>query len=190
MIYLIGGVPRAGKSAIAKALLTIGAIPYLGVDYIKMAFAKSMPDLGVNPVGDDARTARQLWPFVEAMIITMIENSQDYTLEAVYILPEYAQALVRTHPDSIRTCFVGFELVETNHKVRELKEHRGEGDDWLRNADGDELIRFVNRAKKQSGSLRLQCEALGLRYFDNSSNFQQTVDDVATYLLSRYSDDP
>ena len=162
----------------------------MGIDYIKMGFAKTMPDLGIDPEGDDSRTANQLWPFVEAMINTMIENGQHYTLEGIYVLPEYADSVMRIHADSVRACFVGFERIETNRKVREIKAHRGEGDDWLYNANDDELVGFVNRAKKLSSSLRTKCETLGLRYFDNSNDFQRTIDDVVAYFLRRHRDSP
>jgi len=190
MIYMIGGAPRAGKSRIASAVLRAGGIPYLNVDYIKMAFARSMPDLGVDPSGDNARTARLLWPFVEAMIMTMIENGQSYTLEAIYILPSHVEALQTSHGDAVRACFVGFELADTDDKVREIEAHRGEGDDWLRDADRDQLVGFVERAKAESSSLRLQCEKLGLQYFETSSNFQRTIDAAAAHLLEGWSESP
>ncbi len=188
MIYLIGGVARAGKSTTTSALLSTGGIPYLGIDYVKMAFAKSMPTLGIDPEGDDSLTARQLWPFVKAMIETMIENGQDYAFEGVYLLPDDVDSLFRTHTDSVRACFLGFEHVDTNHKVREIKAHRGEGDDWLYDADDDELTRFVNHEKKLSCSLRTRCEELGLRYFENSNDFQQSIDDAVAYLLGQNGD--
>ncbi len=188
MIYLIGGVPRSGKSAIANALLRTGGIPYLGVDYIKMAFARAMPDVGIDPEGDDSHTAKQLWPFVEAMINTMIENDQHYALEGVYILPENADSMIRVHAESIRACFVGYERIETDTKLQDIKAHRGEGDDWLCGATEDELITFVNQAKNLSASLRTRCETRGLQYFENSAEFEQTIDDAVAYLLSAQRD--
>jgi hypothetical protein len=50
---------------------------------------------------------------------------------------------------------VGFEHIETNRKVNELEAHRGKGGAWLVGASGDELSRFVDRAKRLSGSLRI-----------------------------------
>lgn len=184
MIYLIGGVPRSGKSTIANALLEAGGIPYLGIDYIKMAFAKSMPEVGIDPDEDDARTAKQLWPFVEAMIHTMIENNQTYALEGVYIEPENAASLVQSHRDSIRACFVGFEEIDVNRKVRDIKAHRGVADDWLYDASDAELVSFVSDAKILSASLRSRCESLGLHYFENSNHYRRTIDGVVDYLLS------
>ncbi len=116
MLYLIGGVARAGKSTIARAMLTEAGVPYLGVDYIKMAFAKAMPDIGIDPNNNDLHTARQLWSFVEAMGEAMIENDQDYTLEAAYILPEYVDSLLKARGNLVRACFVGFERIETSRK--------------------------------------------------------------------------
>ena len=154
MLYLIGGASRAGKSAIAKAILTAAGVPYLSVDYIKMAFAKAMPDVGIDPNSNDLlHTARQLWPFVEAMADTMIENDQDYTLEATYILPEYVDSMLRTHGNLVRACFVGFERIETSRKIQQIKAYRGQGDDWLYSADDDALAAFVEYAKDLSSTL-------------------------------------
>lgn len=32
-------------------------VPYLGIDYIKMAFSKATPQLGIDPEADDRDTA-------------------------------------------------------------------------------------------------------------------------------------
>ncbi len=184
MLYLIGGAARAGKSTIARAMLTEAGVPYLGVDYIKMAFAKAMPDIGIDPNNNDLHTARQLWSFVEAMGEAMIENDQDYTLEAAYILPEYVDSLLKARGNLVRACFVGFERIETSRKIEQIKAYRGQGDDWLYSYDDDALANFVNRSKDLSSTLRAECETLGLRYFDGSDDFHQTVNDAVAYLLN------
>ncbi len=157
-------------------------VPYLGIDYIKMAFSKAMPQLGIDPEADDRDTARRLWPFVEAMAKTMIENDQDYTLEGAYILPKYADMLSRADENLVRSCFIGFAGIETDRKVSEIKKYRGIGDDWLQDASDAELTAFVNHAKDASCVLRANCEALGLAYFDNANDFQRTIGDVVAYL--------
>ena len=65
-------------------------------------------------------------------------------------------ALSRAHAASIRSCFVGFEHIETNRKVNELEAHRGKGGDWLVGASGDELSRFVDTG---AGAIGDDCPA-------------------------------
>ena len=182
MLYLIGGVARAGKSTAAESFMRTAGVSCLGVDYIKMAFSKAMPELGIHPEADDRDTARELWPFVEAMATTMIENDQDYTFEGAYILPEHAVMLSRAAQNLVRSCFIGFAGIETDRKVSQIKKYRGIGDDWLQEASDAELTAFVHRAKEASRVLRTRCAALGLAYFDNANDFQSTIDDVVAYL--------
>jgi hypothetical protein len=155
-----------------------------------MAFARGMPELKVDPDADDTHTARQLWPFVESMLRTTIEDEQPYALEGVSVLPEHVASLSRSQPESVRSCIVGFGRIETCRNIEDIRALHCNGDDSLRDASDDELAEFVERVKNRSATLPVECEILGLRYFEYSTDFERTIEDMVGYLIEGQSDGP
>lgn len=93
MIYLVGGVARAGKSKLARRLLVERGVPYLHLDLLMMGFARGLPELGVDPETSAIERGRKLWPVVRAMATMALEDRVDYLFEGDLLLPEHAAEL-------------------------------------------------------------------------------------------------
>lgn len=183
MLYLLGGSPRAGKSTIGKRFTSETGISYFGLDYLKMGIARGMPEFGLDPNAGDMVIARQLWPVVRGMAMTCVENSETCLLEGTYLLPEYISELQEMYGDKIRACCVGYADVDTMEKVRQIRDFwavSGEGD-WS-SEDDEEAIRKVEFLKRFSMDIRKACEKYGLTYFENSSDYWKTVDQVVRFF--------
>jgi hypothetical protein len=86
MLYIVGGASRAGKSTVARRLLTQHQIPYLPTDMIMMGLAQGMPELGIDPDQSQLVRGEQLWPVLRAMAGNSIANNTDYLLEGDVLL--------------------------------------------------------------------------------------------------------
>ena len=67
IIYLVGGAPRVGKSALAQRLLAADGIPRLPTDVIRTVVRRVAPDVDAadqDPV-DAAALAEVMYPHIE-----------------------------------------------------------------------------------------------------------------------------
>ena len=83
MIVLIAGTTHTGKTALAQRLLEKYKFPYLSLDHLKMGLVRSgKTDISVH---DDEKLTPYLWPIVNEIVKTAIENGQNLIIEGCYI---------------------------------------------------------------------------------------------------------
>ena len=80
MILLISGASHTGKTALAQKLLERYHYPYQSIDHLKMGLIRS-GQTSLTPMDDDKLTD-YLWPIVQEMIKTAVENGQNLIIEA------------------------------------------------------------------------------------------------------------
>ncbi|HEC1775349.1 TPA: adenylate kinase, partial [Campylobacter lari] len=84
MIFLIGGESHTGKTLLAQKLLEKFSYPYLSLDHLKMGLIKGMKDFPFK-VDEDEKIAEFLFPIVDGIIQTCIENKQNLIIEGIYL---------------------------------------------------------------------------------------------------------
>ena len=90
MIFIISGIAKAGKTYLSKLIVEQYHLSCFSTDYLMMSLARGNPSLGINPNSSDITVSKQLRPYLEGMIVTMIENNIDYLIEGVHIQPDFA----------------------------------------------------------------------------------------------------
>ncbi|EFO9190394.1 hypothetical protein HL738_000841 [Campylobacter lari] len=75
MIFLIGGESHTGKTLLAQKLLEKYFYSYLSLDHLKMGLIKGMKDCPFK-VYEDEKISEYLFPIIESIIQTCLENSQ------------------------------------------------------------------------------------------------------------------
>jgi len=98
MLYIIGGAARAGKSIIARRLVSECEVPYFNLDFLMMGLAKGLSDSGVNPEASSSEVAAKIWPIVRAMAINILEVGIDYLIEGDTIEPRQVKELSLLFP--------------------------------------------------------------------------------------------
>lgn len=83
MVMIITGASHTGKTLLAQRMLEKYRIPYLSIDHLKMGLIRS-GNTSLTPEDDDEMTA-YIWPIVQEMIKTAIENKQSLIVEGCYI---------------------------------------------------------------------------------------------------------
>ena len=81
-----------------------------------------------------------------------------------------------------RACFVGYLNIEPRQKLAEIRRHSGHPNDWLNEHSDEEVLDLVEENIQFSRYLSEECDRLGFRYFDCSTDFEGTVEAVVTYL--------
>lgn len=91
MIILIAGSSHTGKTLLAQRLLEKYRWPYLSIDHLKMGLIRS-GQTALTPE-DDRELTVYLWPIVQEMVKTAIENKQNLIVEGVYIPHNWREGL-------------------------------------------------------------------------------------------------
>ena len=89
MVILIGGASCTGKTLLAQKLLERYKVPYISIDHIIMGLIRGSSYCDFSATDSDDELTNKLWPIVQGMIMTNIENRQHIIIEGCYIPPGY-----------------------------------------------------------------------------------------------------
>lgn len=85
MVILIGGVSCTGKTTMAQRLLETYHITYLSIDHVKMGIIRGSRYCDFSAEDPEDEVTDKLWPIVEGIIKTNIENDQNIIIEGCYL---------------------------------------------------------------------------------------------------------
>ncbi len=184
MLYIIGGAPRAGKSILARRMLEEQKVAYFPTDTLMMGLATTLPLLGLKPSDSPSTRAPIMWPILRAMALKILENGEDYLLEGDVLMPAHVVELRARFGSAVRSCFLGYERVDSVTKVNDIRRHAAGNADWTNECDDTHLLRIVEEFKSLSTQLRIRCAKFQIAYFDGSANLLAAVDQAAAHLRS------
>jgi 2-phosphoglycerate kinase len=185
MLYLIGGASRSGKTTTAKKMMKEAGIPYFSLDYLMMGIANGVPELGVQPTEGDFLTGQRLWKIVEPLMTAMVENGIDYTVEGVQLLPAFVAQFQHKFAGDVRCCFIGQAELDVTAVV-EMKLHSSATEnDGFKDLNPNEALAEMKRIQADSARYKEECEMNHLPYFESSSDFHRTLDQVVAYLINK-----
>ena len=124
-----------------------------------------------------------MWPLLRAIAENVLESDSDYVFEGDMIAPHQAAELLSIGGDRVRSCFVGYGAIESRQKLAEIRQHTGFPNDWLNEHADEYVLEVIEYGIRFSRQLSEQCASLGLKYFDGSADFAETVDAAVAYLL-------
>ncbi len=182
MLYIIGGAPRAGKSILARRMLDQCKVAYFPTDTLMMALATALPQLGLKPSDSPSMRAPKMWPILRGMAVKILENGEDYLLEGDVLMPVHTAQLRERFGSAVRSCFLGYETVDSVAKVHDIRRHAAANQDWTNECDDAHLLRIVEEFKSLSTELRTECAKYDLAYFDGSADHSAAVEQAAAYL--------
>ncbi len=185
MIVLIGGASCTGKTLLAQRLLERTHLPYLSLDHLKMGWIRGLPGCPFTATDPVETIAAALWPVVQGMLQTAVENCQHLIVEGCYLLPRIVAAL----PDEVGaetvTCFVGFSQ-------EYLRAHFTDGVIAHRNAieargEGEE--RPLEAFLREHQAFRDECRQFGLPYAEIAEEYEwemtAVLDDLTAAVEAR-----
>lgn len=161
----------------AQKLLETYHIPYFSIDHLKMGIFKTNPDCGFLPTDDNDHIGEILWPILEKMIITIIENKQHMIVEGCYFLPHLVKKLEAAYPAEVISVFLGFSnrYIQNNFETkilanREIIESRG--------LEDREMQQFI----KEHTLFRQICLQEKVHYFEIDQDYETEIADVYRYI--------
>lgn len=190
---LVAGVPRSGKSTIARAISRGPGFSYFPVDALVSSLGKLHPEVGITHLTDNPQTvSRALSPLVVELHTHLNYERLDVVLDAYQCFPTDVDAAIRSagrhvvaHPtdwqkaqrdtaDTIGVVFVGYPSATVREKVAQIRRHAQPGD-WSEDVDDASLGAIVERFVAESRLMATQCDALGWHFVDTYHDFDLAV---------------
>jgi hypothetical protein len=184
MLYIIGGVPLAGKSTVRKKLLERYHISGIGLETLLGMVGRVMPEHKVGIDDDQSEQNEKIWPWVQAFIEERKSSSNEYfVLEADYLTPE---ALITYKDDpNCKICFMLYADSSLEDKFFNIRNLNSYTFDWAKSLSDGDLKSHIQEYIERSQRYKKMCQLMGFEYFDTSENFEAVVEEAVQYLIGR-----
>lgn len=181
MVILIGGISCTGKTLLAQNLLELYKVPYLSIDHLKMGLFRGQNNCDFTPEDDNQYIGKKLWPILEGIIKTNIENNQNIIIEGCYLLPYLVDSLDAKYLKQVISIYIGFSkfYIENNFLSKiigfnSVIENRGEEE------------RPMEQFIKEHEELRMLCHKYSANYFEISDSYHMVILDGATVSIGNH----
>lgn len=183
MIYLIGGVPRIGKSTLANLLLEKDKIAYVDADWIIHMLMCAAPQVGVKTYTDFnlhefKNKADNFYPFLYQFIKHNQPVVDKYAIEGDSFFPEHVAKLQKEF--SVRTCFLG----TSNLEPKILLNNPSKNDWWIKKMSPQKLTDLCKWIVEMSKFIEKECNLHDIAYFDLAQNHREQIQKARQYLLN------
>ena len=184
-LYLVGGAPRVGKSALAQQLLAAEGIPWLPTDVVRTTLRRVLPELDsvdTDPV-DAARLAEVMYPHIEVAAEVCVEEAERFLIEGFELATTYPARLGNAIGGiTVRACFLGHSTFSAD----DLAAYRGPKPQHEAEASQVELDEAAAWIRQRSIQLTQECRTAGLPYVDvGRVGFQAAMKQARRHLLGR-----
>jgi len=185
VLYLVGGPPRVGKSALAQQLQKSEGIPWLPTDVVRTVLRHVLPELDAadrDPV-DAARLAEVMYPHIAQAAEVCAEEAERFLIEGFELAPSYpARLRAGLEGVTIRACFLG----HPTFSAADLAAYRGPKPQHERELSPAELDEAAAWIRHRSCQLRQECKAEGQPYVDvGALGFSDAMRQARRHLLGR-----
>jgi len=167
-IYIIGGLPRTGKTTLGERLAQKVKVNNLEIDHIRAMFdADPSSVIGYGSGTDIEVVTKALRPFIERLIGSLASSGSSLIINGEAMQPD----MVRKSPHAahIRACFLG--LGDPERSFHAIREH-ARGNDWTIEKSDDELRHILEKYAARSAKIEDACVRLGIPYFDVSPDYE------------------
>jgi hypothetical protein len=164
VLYIVGGPPRVGKSALGRRIMERRRIPWLSTDIVKTVLRTVVREIDELDRGhaDPDLLAERMYPFLERTADVALDQCEAFLIEGAEWFPRHVAALNATLQDiSLRACFLG----NVTYSHADLAAYHGVNrwHDWVLEEERDGMPAWI---RSWSDRLRVECEASGEPYFD------------------------
>ena len=178
MIVLIGGASHTGKTNLAQKLLEKYKVPYLSLDHLKMGLIRGSRLDGISATDHDEDIAEALWPVVEGIIRTNIENKQHIIIEGCYLPHKQVKMLKEEFPSIINELYICFT---ESYIVRNFESHILRNRDIIEKRFYDEERTTADFIKEHNRMLKA-CQENDLGYIEITGNYGDSIQKAITYF--------
>lgn len=175
MIYLIGGVPRVGKTTIARNILEKDHISSISTDAIRNLLDFSPTKLGILDL-DWEKRPEAFFPYFLQFLKILQTKYENYVVEGDIFTPMQIKSI--KDKIELKCCFLGASQIT----LENIKTVQG-GNDWVSKMPEDKQSGLPAWTIKKSLELKKECERLEFAYFDIHPDREKALDDCYRFLM-------
>ncbi len=183
MLYLIGGVPRVGKSTLAKLILERDAIAYVDTDWIVHMLMFAAPQLNVKVFTEFnehefRNKAVNFYPFLCQFVKYNQPVVEKYVVEGDSFLPEHVSKLQKDF--QVKACFLGLSNLQP-----EILLNNPSKNNWIKKLNSQQVVDLCEWVVEMSTFLKKECDLYKIKYFDLAIKHSEQIEKAYRYLLGK-----
>ena len=187
MIYLIGGVPRSGKSQFSKQLCQKLNIARIDFDDITTVFEAIVPKYGLFMTMDQSIREQKAYPIVESLINFYLHRKEHLIIEGDNFSLQDWLKYKDLCKSNLKMCIFGYSDITAQEKIEINSETTANQICWFEPLNIDEKTRIaeemIDRSKKMKNKVNEINELDYLRYFENHPNFESALEEAIKFCL-------
>ena len=166
-IYIIGGVPRTGKTTLAERLQHELHITGTELDHLRALFnADGASTISYDSGANIHLVTKQLSPYLEHLYAHLVGSRASHVINGEVISPSSLEK--SAYFEYMRPCFMGISDAETT--LENVRLHQSDSD-WTASMPDDRLRYLFDKYVRRSEKISRQCAEIGIRYFDVTVDF-------------------
>jgi 2-phosphoglycerate kinase len=201
--YLIGGAPRVGKSHLVLRVIRQHPMFAISADSVRDLLQAALKPSAAPALFELRDISRQesaisellkrhprkavtlqndesniVWPAINALIKSYLEDGQDILVEGVEILPEYLTDINYSH----NAIFLGNTSKEHSNEMA-IQAHKN-SHDWLRKYTDGTIEDWAGLVRRFSRYVEHEANLKGMHYVEtNDANFEESMSAAEQLLL-------
>ena len=162
--FVIGGVPRSGKSILASKLDEKFGATIVETDKLVYWMQHEFPQLGITQ-DHDSEGLPTVWKQLNPILLTLVnqirraEPDKNLIIEGYHVSPEIASVLQK---QGFKAVCLGYIGIDVNAKCSDVRIHAG-ADDWTRKPEVN-LPYLIERYEEESRDIQARCLQLGVPF--------------------------
>lgn len=179
--YIIGGVPRAGKSTLQKKILEQYNIPGITTDLIRDSLYETYPEHHDFKDGPDIYRAKGFSKLWESIIHNRRLYQDNLLIEGVNFLPETLNKFKKL--DYVEIYFLIYPKIAQKELYDRVRKYDSKHS-WTAECSDEEIKNLCKVWINDSKFLKEECEKYGIKYFDTSNDFEKVINNAVKIIIN------
>lgn len=179
----IFGCARTGKTTLAKELYKELGYSIIPIDAFVDAFEKGLPSVGIGHSNTEVKFENL--PVFVAKFYEKIKKDYpnvNFVIEGWHVFPK--EIFKYLDIKNFVTICLGFPNQDIEKKIQDLRKYSYDGDYCQRMSD-ERLQKLVENQKTFSKKLQIECEEVGIKFFDLSQGWETTQEEIRHYIRNK-----
>jgi hypothetical protein len=175
---IIAGVPRSGKTILAKCMNEEHGFSIYSADAIVSTFGKIIPEHGISHFENDhGKACEAFHDFLRELLHQLEYEDIPFIFESYHVMPHSLVDLT----DAYSIVFMGYPSVVPAEKCDDIRRH-ARPKDWTQDLSDDQLCELIQRFIDESKILDTACSKLDIPFIDTGAEFEHAVRSAAEML--------